>query len=215
MSAASGWIGPRKESAPARALHDDVRAELESHIELCVDELVEAGETPERARQTAEARFGDIDVIAGRCLAEKNRGAVGMKGLVAVLVIGLGLTVVAFATLSVRARQAAVEREMAARLVAEERAVELAQRRPALLGQDDVPSPGDRVQVTTMIAGGHEAETEATVDAGGMILLPEVGRLLVTDKTRLELEQWVNAAYDQYYADLPRLYVVLERPALR
>lgn len=215
MSAASGWIGPRKESAPARALHDDVRAELESHIELCVDELVEAGETPERARQTAEARFGDIDVIAGRCLAEKNRGAVGMKGLVAVLVIGLGLAVVAFATLSVRARQAAVEREMAARLVAEERAVELAQRRPALLGQDDVPSPGDRVQVTTMIAGGHEAETEATVDAGGMILLPEVGRLLVTDKTRLELEQWVNAAYDQYYADLPRLYVVLERPALR
>ncbi|MEM6572148.1 MAG: permease prefix domain 1-containing protein, partial [Planctomycetota bacterium] len=177
MSAASGWIGPRKESAPARALHDDVRAELESHIELCVDELVEAGETPERARQTAEARFGDIDVIAGRCLAEKNRGAVGMKGLVAVLVIGLGLAVVAFATLSVRARQAAVEREMAARLVAEERAVELAQRRPALLGQDDVPSPGDRVQVTTMIAGGHEAETEATVDAGGMILLPEVGRL--------------------------------------
>ena len=138
-----------------------------------------------------------------------------MKGLVAVLVIGLGLAVVAFATLSVRARQAAVEREMAARLVAEERAVELAQRRPALLGQDDVPSPGDRVQVTTMIAGGHEAETEATVDAGGMILLPEGGRLLVTDKTRLELEQGVNAAYDQYYADLPRRYVVLERPALR
>ncbi|MEM9379452.1 MAG: permease prefix domain 1-containing protein [Planctomycetota bacterium] len=215
MSAAGGWVGPRRDSAPARALQDDVRAELESHIELYVDELVEAGETPERARRSAEARFGDIDVIAGRCLAEKNRGAMGTKGLFAAHVIGLGLVVVGFAVMSVRARQVAAEREMVAQRYANELATERARGVPDLLGQEDVPSPGDRVSVTSMLTGGHEADHEAIVDAGGMILLPEVGRVLVTDKTRLELEQWVNAAYEEYFADLPQLYVVLERPTLR
>ena len=37
----------------------DVDAELHFHVEMRVRELIEQGETPERARQLALQRFGD------------------------------------------------------------------------------------------------------------------------------------------------------------
>ena len=39
----------------------DVEAELDFHVEMRIRELLDEGETPERARQRALQRFGNLD----------------------------------------------------------------------------------------------------------------------------------------------------------
>ena len=51
----------------------DVEAELAFHVEMRIRELVDAGETPERARQLALQRFGDFDRARQQCLAINQR----------------------------------------------------------------------------------------------------------------------------------------------
>src|SRR5688500_13639457 len=51
----------------------DVDAELAFHVEMRVRELVEQGETPERARQLALQRFGDYAGTRRECVAINER----------------------------------------------------------------------------------------------------------------------------------------------
>ena len=51
----------------------DVEAELAFHVEMRIRELIEAGETPERARQRALQRFGDFDRARRECVAIDQR----------------------------------------------------------------------------------------------------------------------------------------------
>ena len=51
----------------------DVDAELAFHVEMRVRELIEQGETPERARQLALQRFGDYDGARDECVAINER----------------------------------------------------------------------------------------------------------------------------------------------
>jgi predicted permease len=51
----------------------DVEAELAFHVEMRVRELIEQGESPERARQRAMARFGDYDRARAACVAINER----------------------------------------------------------------------------------------------------------------------------------------------
>ena len=51
----------------------DVDAELAFHVEMRVRELVDNGETPERARQLALRRFGDYDEARQECVAINER----------------------------------------------------------------------------------------------------------------------------------------------
>jgi putative ABC transport system permease protein len=51
----------------------DVEAELAFHVEMRVRELVEQGETPERARRLALERFGDYDGARQECVAINQR----------------------------------------------------------------------------------------------------------------------------------------------
>ena len=51
----------------------DVDAELAFHVEMRVRELVEQGETPERARQLALQRFGDYAGARQECVAINER----------------------------------------------------------------------------------------------------------------------------------------------
>ena len=51
----------------------DVAAELTFHLEMRVRELVEQGESPERARQLAMARFGDFDRAWKECVDINER----------------------------------------------------------------------------------------------------------------------------------------------
>src|SRR5688572_28128994 len=51
----------------------DVEAELAFHVEMRVRELIEQGETPERARQLALRRFGDYQGARDECVAINER----------------------------------------------------------------------------------------------------------------------------------------------
>ena len=51
----------------------DVDAELRFHVEMRVRELIEQGETPERARRLALQRFGDYDGARQECVAINER----------------------------------------------------------------------------------------------------------------------------------------------
>src|SRR5688572_27383847 len=51
----------------------DVDDELAFHIEMRTRELIDAGETPERARELALRRFGEITTPRAECLAINQR----------------------------------------------------------------------------------------------------------------------------------------------
>src|SRR5215213_10311466 len=51
----------------------DVEAELAFHVEMRVRELIEQGETPQRARQLALQRFGDYESARRECVAINQR----------------------------------------------------------------------------------------------------------------------------------------------
>ncbi len=51
----------------------DVEAELAFHVEMRIRELIDEGETPERARQLALQRFGDYDRARQECVAINER----------------------------------------------------------------------------------------------------------------------------------------------
>jgi putative ABC transport system permease protein len=51
----------------------DVEAELTFHVEMRVRELIDAGETPERARRQALQRFGDLERARRECVAINER----------------------------------------------------------------------------------------------------------------------------------------------
>jgi putative ABC transport system permease protein len=57
---------------------EDVERELQTHLDLCVEELVQAGWDREAARGEAEERFGDSTRIARECgvISKKHRKAV-------------------------------------------------------------------------------------------------------------------------------------------
>jgi len=51
----------------------DVDAEIDFHVEMRIRELIEDGETPERARRRALQRFGDLDRTRRECVAINER----------------------------------------------------------------------------------------------------------------------------------------------
>src|SRR6185436_13676715 len=52
---------------------NDVEAELAFHVEMRIRELVDEGETPDRARQLALQRFGDFERARQECVAIDER----------------------------------------------------------------------------------------------------------------------------------------------
>jgi predicted permease len=52
---------------------EDVEAELSFHLEMRIRDLIEQGESPERARELALRRFGDYDSSRNACLAIDER----------------------------------------------------------------------------------------------------------------------------------------------
>lgn len=56
-----------------------VDEELDLHIEMCVDELVDEGWAPEAARQEAIRRFGDLDATRAYCVDVQTRRGRGER----------------------------------------------------------------------------------------------------------------------------------------
>ena len=60
-----GWFGPDPKK--------DVEDELEFHLEMRIRELIQRGETPERARELALRRFGDYETSRTECVEIDER----------------------------------------------------------------------------------------------------------------------------------------------
>ncbi|MEM6671236.1 MAG: permease prefix domain 1-containing protein [Planctomycetota bacterium] len=199
--------------AARRALRDDVRSELESHLALSREALIAEGLDPEAARLEANRRFGNIDAIEERCLLEKRSGERVMKTLVTVLAVGFVALSVAFALTTVRLRREALEREHVAQAFAHELADERSRSRTSLLGADDSARPGDIVQLVSDVVS--ELNLRVQVDSDGSILLPEIGRVMTTDVTRAELESSLAEAYAPLYVHPVEVFVQIERAVER
>ncbi|HUH13897.1 MAG TPA: ABC transporter permease [Longimicrobiales bacterium] len=67
------WRRRRLRALLGFAPEDDVGDELAFHIEMRMRELIERGETPERARELALRRFGDYEASREACVAINER----------------------------------------------------------------------------------------------------------------------------------------------
>jgi hypothetical protein len=56
-----------RDKRSAAEIEDGIREELESHLELLVEELVRSGTPADEARRRASAQFGDVDRYAAEC----------------------------------------------------------------------------------------------------------------------------------------------------
>lgn len=213
MKARAGWFAD--DGALARAARADIEAELASHIELAVEALVADGANPEEARAEARRRFGNVNRVAGRCLAEKRRGELVMKGIIALLATALLLVTGVLALTTLELRRGRAEAHALAGREAElmgARRIELPKGllAPTLLGAHDTPRTGDRLIVTN---NGVAPDIELTVqvDVDGSALLPELGHLKVSKLTRDEIEETLTEYYTPFYADEIKFTVSIER----
>jgi putative ABC transport system permease protein len=73
----------------------DVDAEITFHVEMRIRELIDAGETPERARQLALQRFGDLERARRECVVinERRRRRMNLVEFVTELKQDLGYAV--------------------------------------------------------------------------------------------------------------------------
>lgn len=213
MKAAAGWFAD--DGALARTMRADIEAELASHLALAVEALVADGATPEEARAEARRRFGDPNRIAGRCLAEKRRGELVMKGIIALLATALVLVtgVLVLTTLELRRGQAeahaltGLDTEL---ISARHIDLPMGLFPPTLLGADDSPRPGDSLVIAN---NGVAPDLELTVqvDVDGSALLPELGHLEVSRLTRDEIEETLTEYYTPFYANEIKFTVSIER----
>jgi len=213
MKAAAGWFADH--GALARATRADVQAELESHVELTVEALVADGASPVHARSEARRRFGDMYKITGRCLAEKHRGELVMKGIIALLATALVLVsgMLVLTTLEMRRAQAddgPVEMVSARHIDLDLQGLGDQFWTPILLGAHDTPRPGDRLIIANNGVA-PDIELSVQVDVDGAALLPELGHLEVSRLTRDEIEETLTEYYTPFYADEIKFTVSIER----
>lgn len=88
------WISP-PDPRPTRAIEDEIAEELEFHLALSTEEGIEAGLSPGEARETARARFGDVERIRRDCRRMQIGDRVMLQRINAVAVVLLLVAVVA------------------------------------------------------------------------------------------------------------------------
>jgi protein involved in polysaccharide export with SLBB domain len=138
-----GWLGlpdPRTE----QEIDADLDAEIAFHIEQIERELIEAGESPERARVQALERFGDVERIKRRCrrIALEERTMlqrINAVLMVVVLIALVGVSVQMF--FSQRSSAKALE-HIAAQIAAVQPSTPTFAPEPRVRVEGDVEHPG-------------------------------------------------------------------------
>ena len=79
LDAAPGLIAPMRRlfrfPGSSADVARDVRSELQFHLDMRTQELIDAGMGPQAARLAARQAFGDLDAIEGECRTIATRGA--------------------------------------------------------------------------------------------------------------------------------------------
>lgn len=170
----------------------DIRAELESHLALCEDELIAEGLPPERARELARLRFGDFDRTARACRNQKLRGTLMLQRIHLVTTALLFAAVVWFG----------LQAHSNARIVAALKSSEVS--RAELPLEEVILHRGDSIILT--FTHNPEYNTITKVDIDGTVLLRNLGHVLLAGRTRAEAEAYLMERYDPFLLQ-PELFI--------
>ena len=175
-----------------QAVEADIRAELESHLALCEEELIAEGCTPEHARELARLRFGNFERTARACRNQKLRGTLMLQRIHLITTACLFAAVVWFG----------LQAHSNARIVAALKSGEVA-RAPLPL-EEVILNRGDSIILT--FSYNPEYNTIAKLDIDGTVLLQNLGHVLLAGKTRAAAEEYLRAQYEPFL-EQPELFI--------
>jgi len=198
------WLGSTTELE--RTVEADIRAELESHLDLVAEELIEQGYAPERAREMARERFGDVERIVRACRKQKLGGWTMMQRLNLIATTALLALVLVFGvrSLSLASTVADLVDRLDGRVVTLEEKLapkEEPTSSPAKIYVD----LGDRIELRDNYQP-TELNVLEEVERDGTVLLPILGHVHVAGMTREEVELFLREKYAPYF-DVLDLYV--------
>jgi hypothetical protein len=196
------------------ALDLDIADELESHLAHAADDLARTGLSLEAARLEARRRFGDLSTVHAAVRREDLWDRHLMQhltfGLVALLLVGT-----AFLALHLSHAQTREARELAM-VHAELAALRATPTDLERFGIAPRPNPdwtysvGDAIRLTDSLDPHRFADhLSMTVEPDGKALFPDVGWVMVAGRKRADVEEQLQARYEQYYTDAePRILLV-------
>lgn len=199
--------------AEAERVEQDIRAELESHLELCADELAAGGRTNEEARREARVRFGDLDKTLRACRRARIGGRLAMQRLQWILIAILGASTLLlglrgrsmYAMATQERERAMQEAQIAQQALAQLRQQEVAALEPVEVIQVGV---GDKLQVVNDMQ--FELRQNTQVQADGQALFKQLGWVPVAGRTRQEIEQTLTERYAEFFEGVGPVYVIVE-----
>jgi hypothetical protein len=210
---ARAWIAAFSRDAQAEAVEADIRAELESHLQLAEEALRREGRTTEEARREARERFGDFQGTLSACRRVRTGGQFAMQRLQWILILVLGISTVSFALHSRQRAAVALEQQQIALsegMQARALLAELQQRlKPEPVAQI-VVGVGDELVVQCPDNGDLSQRTEVQID--GQALFRDLGWVPVAGKSRPEIEELLAQRYAPLYEDAAPLYVIVKSP---
>jgi hypothetical protein len=184
----------------AGEIEAEVQAEIEHHLACRQRELVEQGETPERARVEALKGFGDVVSAREACLRIQMGERIMLQRIHFVVTVLLLVAVLGLAWAgqqSAREAARATEMAMAARAEALERMEAASRARQRV--EHIVIEVGDELQLVD--AYNPDLCCKVTVAADGKILVPEVGWVAVAGLTREDAEKTLTEVLSRYYVE--------------
>lgn len=193
---------------PAAEIAADVQAELEHHLACLEHELIAAGETPERARAAARARFGDPAAIQAACLGIQMGERLVLQRIHLAVTLLLLVAVLFLAWANHRSSVAALratEAAMSLRAEALHRAAEA--RQPV---EHVVVEVGDRLQIVDQYNPDVHGVLEVAED--GKVPLPQAGWVFVAGMTREQVEQALTKALEDYFVSSDVRVIVRKAP---
>ena len=91
----------------AAEIDEDIRSEIDFHLEMRTRDLIDAGLDPDRARARAEHQFGNVPTIANQCRIVQLGDRVMFQRILIGLVLVLLVSLIAIGYATFRYRQAA------------------------------------------------------------------------------------------------------------
>jgi len=173
----------------SREVDADIRAELESHLALCEDELIAEGCSPAHARELARLRFGDFERTARACRNQKLGETMMLQRIHLIATACLFAAVVWFGLQAhSNARVVRALKSSAVAAVPLELEPVVIQRGDSIVLQDSYNGP--------LLNGTVELASDGTA------LFPDLGHVMVAGMTRDEAEALLVARYSQYHDQL-------------
>lgn len=198
-----------------RAAERDVEAEIEAHLAEAAAALEAEGLAPDEARAKARERFGDLDKIRAECLRIRMGGMHAMNKLLVGALIATTLALLATLAgsffLYTRARKAQ-DMAMVAQMEAMQAAAERAREAEAKLQPQEITIEiGDELELVDH-SGRLQIRDRAVVQPDGKALIPELGWFDVSGLTREEVEMHLLIAFQPFYSEPMKLYVIVHKP---